>query len=174
MFRIVLSLLVVFPSMVMATPTMHTLLSEGEYVQPLVVVEQIETEYSGVVSSFDMDVENGQLIYEIDLLNLDDSEITEFSFDASDGSLITKKLSAFEADDLDQVKAARVLIKQKMTFTELVTMAQKGQTGYLIEAELDHDLAISYLELKLLNVSSKHTIAFDIEELRPLPLLQWD
>ncbi|WP_394497450.1 hypothetical protein [Shewanella sp. ENK2] len=85
-----------------------------------------------------------------------------------------KKLTALESDDLDQVKAAKVLISKGMTFTELVKLAKENQSGYLIEAELDHDLAISYLELKLLNVSSKHTIAFDIEELRPLPLLQWD
>ncbi|WP_394497452.1 hypothetical protein [Shewanella sp. ENK2] len=80
MFRIVLSLLVVFPSMVMATPSMHTLLSEGGYVQPITVIEQIELDYRGIVSSFDMDVENGQLIYEVDVLNLEDSEITELSF----------------------------------------------------------------------------------------------
>ncbi|ARD24280.1 hypothetical protein [Shewanella japonica] len=174
MFRIVLSLLVVFPSMVMATPSMHTLLSEGGYVQPITVIEQIELDYRGIVSSFDMDVENGQLIYEVDVLNLEDSEITELSFFAVDGALMKKKLTTLESDDLDQVKAAKVLISKGMTFTELVKLAKENQSGYLIEAELDRDLAISYLELKLLNVSSKHTIAFDIEELRPLPLLQWD
>ncbi|WP_144211871.1 PepSY domain-containing protein [Shewanella donghaensis] len=174
MFRIVLSLLVVFPSMVMATPSMHTLLSQGGYVEPIVVIGSVEAEYDGLVSSFDMDIKNGQLIYEIDILNLDTNEVIELEFDATDGNLVTKKLNVFESDDLDQIKAARIVIAQGMTFTDLVKLATQDQPGYLIEAALDHDLAISYLELKLLNVSSKHTIAFDIENLRPLPLLQWD
>lgn len=61
-----------------------------------------------------------------------------------------------------------------MKFSELVTLAIKNQQGYLTQAELDHDLSISYLELKLLNQDSRNTIAFDIETLRPLPLLKWD
>ncbi|MEZ9536628.1 PepSY domain-containing protein [Shewanella sp. 10N.286.51.B8] len=174
MFRIVLSLLVVFPSMVMATPSMHTLLSQGEYVEPIVVIQQVEMDHNGLVSAFDMDIENDQLIYEIELINLDTNELIAFEFDAKDGSLMSKKLSHFASDDLDQIKAAKVLIDHKMTFTDLIKLATKNQSGYLIEAELEHDLTISYLELKLLNAASKHTIAFDIENLRPLPLLQWD
>ncbi|MDO6619638.1 MULTISPECIES: hypothetical protein [unclassified Shewanella] len=174
MFRIVLSLLVVFPSMVMATPSMHTLLSQGEYVEPIVVIQQVEMEHDGLVSAFDMDIENDQLIYEIELINLDTNELIAFEFDAQDGSLKSKKLSQFASDDLDQIKAAKVLIEHNMSFSDLVKLATKNKSGYLIEAELEHDLTISYLELKLLNVNNKHTIAFDIENLRPLPLLQWD
>jgi hypothetical protein len=66
------------------------------------------------------------------------------------------------------------LQRKQLSFSDLVSMAMKDKPGFLLEAELDHDLAISYLELKLLTEMSKNTVAFDIDNLRPLPLLKWD
>jgi hypothetical protein len=53
-------------------------------------------------------------------------------------------------------------------------MAMQNSKAHLLEAQLDKDLGIAYLELKVMDERGKHKLAFDIEKQRPLPLLKWD
>uniref|UniRef100_UPI0040474913 hypothetical protein n=1 Tax=Shewanella sp. TaxID=50422 RepID=UPI0040474913 len=119
-------------------------------------------------------MEEGLLIYKISMVNLETRKMSKYQYRALDGVLLKEKSSDYSTDDIGLLNAAKVLQAKHMTFSALVALAIENQQGYLTQAELDHDLSISYLELKLLNQDSKNTIAFDIETLRPLPLLKWD
>ncbi|MBO1898546.1 hypothetical protein HNW13_022640 [Shewanella sp. BF02_Schw] len=162
------------PCAVMATPSMHSLLINGDFLKPITVMEQLEQQDEGTICDFDVDVEEGLLVYKISMVNVETHRINKYEYRALDGTLLTEKSSAYVSDDIGQVNAAKMLQAKHMKFSELVTLAIENQQGYLTQAELDHDLSISYLELKLLNQDSRNTIAFDIETLRPLPLLKWD
>jgi uncharacterized membrane protein YkoI len=162
------------PCAVMATPSMHSLLINGEFLKPITVMEQLEQQAKGTICDFDVDVEEGLLVYKISMVNINTHQISKYQYRALDGQLLTEKSSTYASDDIGQVNAAKMLQDKHMKFSELVTLAIENQQGYLTQAELDHDLSISYLELKLLNQDSRNTIAFDIETLRPLPLLKWD
>ncbi len=60
-----------------------------------------------------------------------------------------------------------------MAFSELVRLASQKHQGKLLEAQLEHDLGISYLEFKMVDENGKRKHAFDIQKLKPLPMLQW-
>ncbi|ABO21968.1 PepSY domain-containing protein [Shewanella loihica] len=157
-----------------ANPAVLELLSDSQSLTPQKMILQAEKSYPGVISEFQIDVENGQLIYEISMINTKDDTISEFEFWAKDGRLIRQKVEALEADDKDELKAVRLLKEMEQSFSQLLKLAMGDSNAHILEAQLDHDLGISYLELKLIDANGKHKIAFDIENQRPLPLLKWD
>lgn len=170
-----LFIFIMLPFTAAATPpSMYQLLSEGTFLTPISVMQQLEGASGDTIVAFDMEIEGDELLYEFTLVNLTKKQITQTRVRAKDGIKLNSSNKTLAANDLDQMEAVKMLQKKQLAFSALVTMAMVKQAGFLLEAELDHDLAISYLELKLLTEKSKNTVAFDIENLRPLPLLKWD
>lgn len=161
-------------SMARANPAVLELLSNSQNLTPQVLIAKAEKDYPGIISEFDIDVENGELIYEISIIDTREDTVTEFEFWAKDGRLIRQTVEALEADDRDELKAARLVLEMGLSFSQLVKQAMADSTAHILEAQLDHDLGISYLELKLIDEHGKRKLAFDIEQQRPLPLLKWN
>lgn len=157
-----------------AAQSMYSLFASGEYVAPLKVMQQIEDEYPGVIAEFEIDEHTDELIYQFELVNPLANSITQFQYRARDGKLISQKVSKVGTDDLGEVEATKLIASKQQTFSKLIKLALKEHPAFLTEAKLDHDLGISYLELKLLSETGKLKLAFDVENLRPLPLLKWD
>ncbi|WP_076414020.1 PepSY domain-containing protein [Shewanella sp. UCD-KL12] len=157
-----------------AEDSIMTLLSDESNLTPQAFLQQVETEYPGTVAEFEIDVENGELIYELSIIDTQLKTITEFEFRAKDGRLVKQQVESLEADDRDELIAVNLMEDKSLSFSSLVNKAMSARQAYILEAQLDHDLGISYLELKLIDENGKSKIAFDIESLRPLPLLKWD
>ncbi|ACA89033.1 MULTISPECIES: PepSY domain-containing protein [Shewanella] len=171
--------LVLFSSVGFSAPTwaeksVLELLSDRQNLSPQSLMLKIEKQYSGVICEFEIDVENGELIYEVSIIDTQRETITEFEFKAKDGHLINQKVETLEADDKDGLKAVNLMEDIGQSFYSLVHKAMDGRHGHILEAQIDHDLGISYLEIKLIDETGKHRLAFDIQNQRPLPLLTWD
>jgi len=162
------------PGVVCANPAVLELLSDSQNLTPQMLIAKAEKDYPGIISEFDIDVENGELIYEISIIDTKLDTVSEFEFWAKDGRLIRQKVEALEADDRDELKATKLVLEMGLTFSQLIKQAMGDSTAHILEAQLDHDLGISYLELKLIDENGKRKLAFDIEQQRPLPLLKWD
>ena len=173
MFRLLLAMLF-FPWAVFATPAMQALLDKGEYLAPVAVMEQFELQNKGTIYGFGVVLQNEELVYKFSTINIDTQHISQLDYRAINGELIAEQSQAFDATNTEQMGVVELLRHKQLTFSSLVSMAIKGKQGYLMVAVLDHDPSISYLELKLRQQASDSTIAFDIENLRPLPLLKWD
>jgi|GEM_PF-820067 len=163
-----------FSAACLAGTSVLELLCDGQNISPQMFMLQVEKDYPGVISEFEIDVERGKLIYEISVIDTNAETITEFEFRAKDGRLLHQKVASLEADNKDELKAASMMEDESLTFSYLVKQAMAGSQAHIVEAQLDHDLSISYLELKLLDGSGKSKIAFDIKTQRPLPMLKWN
>jgi len=163
-----------FSGACLAGASVLELLSDGQNISPQTFMLQVEKDYPGVISEFEIDVEKGELIYEISVIDTSAETITEFEFRAKDGRLIHQQVESLEADDKDELKAVSAMEDESLTFSYLVKQAMAGSQAHIVEAQLDHDLNISYLELKLLDGNGKSKIAFDIKTQRPLPMLKWN
>lgn len=157
-----------------AAQSMYSMLSSGEYLPPLSVMQQIEKDFPGVIAEFEMEMQEGELVYQFELINPLANAITRFEYRARDGKLLKQKAGKVTADDVGEVEAARLISTKHQTFSGIIAMATKDHKAFLTDAKLDHDLGISYLELKLLDDTGKYKLAFDIENLRQLPLLKCD
>lgn len=166
--------LVLFSSAAVASPTLLELLNDNDRIQPIELMQRIESQFPGVIVEFETDVENGALVYEIDLINPDDRTTTELDLLASNGEILKRKVERLEADDMAELAVVKLLVQKQLSFSQLVEMAVQNSKAHLLEAQLDKDLGIAYLELKVMDERGKHKLAFDIEKQRPLPLLKWD
>ena len=163
-----------FSAAAWAEASIIELLSDEGNLTPQALLLQVEQDYPGIISEFEIDVVNGELIYELSMIDTSAETITEFEFRAKDGRLVTQEVARLEADDRDELIAVNLMEDKSLTFYTLVVKAMKDKQAFILEAQLDHDLGISYLELKLINVDGKSKLAFDIKTLRPLPLLKWN
>ena len=150
------------------------LLSDEQNLSPQELILKVEKEYSGVICDFEIDVENGELIYEVSVIDAERETVTEFEFKAKGGGLLNQKVERLEVADKYGLKAVILIEKMGQTFYSLVNNAMHDRNGYIVGAKIDHDLGISYLEIKLVDAAGKRKLAFDIESQRPLPLLTWD
>ncbi|ABM01736.1 PepSY domain-containing protein [Shewanella amazonensis] len=157
-----------------ANTSLFNLLNTGDRVNPVAMMERVETDHPGYIADFELDVQDGELRYEFDVINADENTLTELTFRAADGTLVLQRNSKLEADDHDELEAVKLLDRKQLRFSELVRMASDQHEGKLMGAQLEHDLGISYLEFKMVDENGKRKHAFDIQKLKPLPMLQWE
>ncbi|WP_372869988.1 hypothetical protein [Shewanella sp.] len=157
-----------------ANTSLFNLLSSGERIDPLTMMEKVEAEYPGYIAEFALDLKEGELLYEFDVINSEENTLTKLTFRAADGSMVVQRNSKLEADDHDELEAVKLLERKQMSFSELVRLATQKHQGKLLEAQLEHDLDISYLEFKMVDENGKRKHAFDVHKLKPLPMLQWE
>lgn len=163
-----------FSAALWADSSIIALLSDEENLTPQALFLQVERDYPGTICDFGIDIENGELIYELSIIDPSAETITEFEFKAKDGRLVKQQVEALEGNDFDELVAVNLMNGKSISFSTLVEKAMVNKQAFILEAQLDHDLGISYLELKLIDVNGKSKIAFDIQSLRPLPLLKWN
>lgn len=145
-----------------------------QIILPIHFIQQIEADYPGTPVEFESDIEGDKLLYEVAMIDLEQTMVTEYQFNASDGQLIQQQSASIEPEDSDELQALSLMKERELLFSQLIIMAMKEQQGELVEAQLDHDLGISYLELKIRDNNSVRKLAYDIEHLRLLPLLTLD
>lgn len=173
MARLLLGLLL-FSGVAFASPSLWDALSQKQHIAPISLMKKIETDYPGIISDFSVELNGNQLIYQIEVINPQNKQLTELSVNSENGSVINKKYKTIEDDDTDKLTAATQIKARNLTFSKIVQEAMENHSAQLIEAELDRDLGINYLELELLNSKGKYKLAFDVDQRKPLPLLTWD
>ncbi|MGL5392968.1 MAG: hypothetical protein ACRDA8_16580, partial [Shewanella sp.] len=147
----------------LAAPPSYFMLQQRDYLSPHSVMQQIERQFSGVIAEFDMDMQEGVLVYQFELINPLANAITRFEYRATDGKLLKQKAAKVTANDRGELEAARLISAKHQTFSGLIALATLHHEGFLTDAKLDHDLGIGYLELKLLNDTGQYKLAFDID-----------
>ncbi|MCG9698057.1 PepSY domain-containing protein [Shewanella sp. Isolate11] len=156
-----------------ANTTLLSLLSDDQSYTPQMMIAQVEQDYPGIVTEIEAEEHKGELVYEVSVINIKDDTEIELEFSGKDGKLLKQKVQHLDAND-DELKAAQLLNNMQLSFSTLVKQAMGDSQAHIQEAQLDHDLGISYLELKLIDENGKRKVAYDIKNQRPLPLLKWD
>ena len=153
---------------------LYSLMTTGEYPLPIAMMQQLEQQHEGVISEFEADIENGELIYEFKMIDPQAKTITEYEYRAIDGSLKEREVERLDKDDKDELSGVMMLEQNGLSLSEMLTLVAEESEGHIIKAEVDNDLGISYIELEILDIDGKRKLAFDIENKQLLPLLKWD
>ena len=159
--------------MASAAPKLSTDVDQTQFQNPIDTMRSIEKSIPGVITYFSIDTTHTPMMYEFKVLNPKTHMLTQLEYYASSGKLMAKKAHIYQANHHSELAAISFISKNKLEFSELVELAIQKNSVHLLNAELDHDLGISYLELKLLDNKGRYRLAFDVEKLRPLPLLKW-
>ncbi|MBY6187510.1 hypothetical protein KUV89_12840 [Marinobacter hydrocarbonoclasticus] len=158
-----------------ATSRLYQQLAGSDAPTPLEILKLVEQRYrhEGRIVEFELEVEKGALTYEISLARSNDDNFLELTLDAK-GKLLEKEREPGEMDDESDLEALAALEEQEWQVSQLVERAIGQQQGYLLEAQLEHNIGISYLEVELLTEQGKRKLAVDLSTGEPLPILQWD
>lgn len=148
-------------------------LSQAQHVAPIKLMQDVERQFPGVIAEFNTELDQGELKYEIDVINPRDNSVTELVYRARDGRLLHRQTEKLTSEDKNELQAATKILEHNQTFSQLITQAVQAHQAFVVEAQLDRDLGINYLELELLNAEGKVKLAFDIDQQKPLPLLTW-
>ncbi len=153
---------------------LYSFMSSGNYPLPTALMQQLEQQHEGVISEFEADIEQGELIYEFKMIDPQAKTITEYEYRAIDGSLKEREVGRLKSDDKDELSGVLMLQKIGLSLSDMLALVAKEDAGHIIKAEVDNDLGISYIELEILDIDGKRKLAFDIENKQLLPLLKWD
>ncbi|MCL1138279.1 PepSY domain-containing protein [Shewanella pneumatophori] len=153
---------------------LYSMISAGNYPLPTTTMLQLESAHEGVISEFEAEIENGELVYEFKMIDPQAKTITEYEYRAIDGSLIEREVGRLKKDDNDELAGVLMLQQNGLSLSDMLTLVSQESDGYIVKAEVDNDLGISYIELEILDIDGKRKLAFDIENKQLLPLLKWD
>ncbi|MGI2260952.1 hypothetical protein [Shewanella sp. GXUN23E] len=172
MSRLLLGL-VLISGVAFADTDLWQYLSQTQHVEPIKLMQDVERQFPGVIAEFNTELDKGELKYEIEVINPRDKSLTELVYRASDGSLLHRQTEKLKSEDKNDLEAAAKILEHNQTFSQLIIQAMQTRQAVVVDAQLDRDLGINYLEVELLNADGRVKLAFDIDQQKPLPLLTW-
>lgn len=172
--RLILATLLLWCSAAFAAPSpMLSLFRDGQHLVPAAAIASAEAQNLGEIIEFIAEINDGKLVYRFTLVDPRSRNQSELTLDGVDGKVLNNHMRRL-AKDAPPLALALMLQQRQQRFSMLTQLALVHNNGYLQQAELDQDLGISYLELKVLDDNGSHKLAYDIEHQRQLPLLKWD
>ncbi|MBY5922744.1 PepSY domain-containing protein [Ferrimonas balearica] len=158
-----------------ASSRLYEQLVNNDAPTPLQILKQVEQRYQneGRIVEFELEVERGVLTYEVSLGQSDENSFLELTLDAY-GNVLERERESGEVDDESDLEALAALEEKNWKVSDLVEKAIGKHSGFLLEAQLEHNIGISYLEVELLTEKGKRKLAVDLATGEPLPILQWD
>ncbi|MCL1076182.1 hypothetical protein [Shewanella dokdonensis] len=172
--RLILATLWLWCAAAIAAPSqLLSIFEDGQHLLPAAAIASAEANHLGEIIEFIAEINDGKLQYRLTLVDPLRRTQSELTLDGSDGKLLDKQTHSL-TKDAPTLALALMLQQRQQRFSTLIQLALVHSNGYLQQAELDQDLGISYLELKVLDEHGSHKLAYDIEHQRQLPLLKWD
>ena len=170
MFRLFFWLML-FSGSVLADSEILRLFSEEQHKNSLQMLQDVENQFSGLATDITTKQENDGIIYQVEMVDLVNNRIEKLYFDALSGQLLRKRTQDLTFVDTNKLQAVAKILERNQTLSNLLKKFTKSHAGIVLNARLDRDLGINYLELELLHVDGRIKLAFDLDQMQPLPLL---
>ena len=135
------------------------------------MLQDVENQFSGLATDITTKQENDGIIYQVEMVDLVNNRIEKLYFDALSGQLLRKRTQDLTFVDTNKLQAVAKILERNQTLSNLLKKFTKSHAGIVLNARLDRDLGINYLELELLHVDGRIKLAFDLDQMQPLPLL---
>ncbi len=126
--------------------------------------------YPGLITEYEVDDENGHLVYELTQVSADFRQARELTIDALTGKILENK-----PDDLDNWLRRRdnrtnALLAKSTPLVDILKRFQKNTNGHVVEAELKLEKGILFFELEVNHEGkiTKHLV--DAASGKPIPV----
>ncbi|KEQ17820.1 PepSY domain-containing protein [Endozoicomonas numazuensis] len=142
---------------------------ENAKIKPEQAIQKITDRYSGFLSEFGIDDEDGSMVYEFTIIDPQDSVELEVIMDADSGKIWLDEKDAISSNALKR-KKYQLLMNSGMTLKKAVDEAQKIVPGQLVEAELEQEKGIVFFEIELLTDKGERKVIVDLQSGKPIPV----
>lgn len=141
---------------------------------PLEILKKIENQYinQAVVVEFEIEFEDGDTTYEITLYQASRKQFIELLVN-KEGVLLELEYNHPEIDEQEEIAAAELMTKKGFLMQDLVIELDTDANRFLVEAQLEQDMGVTYMVATFVNIKGSHKKAIDLTTGKNLPLLRW-
>lgn len=141
---------------------------------PLNILTKIENQYlnKAVIVEFELEFDDGRTTYEVTLYQKSHHRFIELLLDES-GQLEEFEYEAPEVDDQEEIAAVKLMLKKELLIQDLVNQLINSKEQFLIEAQLEQDVGVTYMVATFVTSQGRHKKAIDLATGKNLPLLRW-
>ncbi|MDQ9090174.1 hypothetical protein RC083_01065 [Pseudoalteromonas haloplanktis] len=171
---LLLSFLFITSISIAASTAVFDKLHQANAPSPQSILQKIENEYAkkAVVVEFELEFEHGKTTYEVTLYQAEKHRFIELLVDQQ-GKLIELEYDAPEIDEQEEIAAATLMSQKGLTMQGLVAQLDSPAHQYLLEAQLEQDMGITYMVATFVTEQGRHKKAIDLATGKDLPLLRW-
>lgn len=139
---------------------------------------RIDKNYPGIIYKYELDVDDGRLVHEVKVLNLEEERKYKIKIDVKTGEVVSeqnKLVWSWFSEDED-IKAAKYLQKSAFTLAAALIVLKKasiideGELFY--DAELEVDQGMYYFELKTYGPDGEKKWLIDIDSQQMIPIFK--
>lgn len=141
---------------------------------PVEILTKLENQYlnKAVIVEFELEFDNGRTTYEVTLYQASHHRFIELLVDEA-GKLEEFEYEAPEIDDQEEIAAAKLMSKKNLLMQSLVNELAASNNHFLIEAQLEQDMGVTYMVATFVSSQGRYKKAFDLVTGKNLPLLRW-
>ncbi len=148
------------------------LIEQHQQQGPKQILEQVSEQYAGVITNFELDDDNGQLIYKVEVIDLNNNTKHNLIFDAHSKAQISAKQIAITGwfNDNNNIKAVEQIQENGFSIIKALEVVQAQHPGFLVEADLDNKKGINLFEIELATPAGKQNWLVDISTQDLIPV----
>ena len=142
---------------------------ENAKIKPEQAIQKVVDQYPGNLSEFEIDDEDGAMIYEFKVIDHKKGVELELMMDAETGRTWLDDKDTIPSNIL-KLKKYQLLMNSGVTLQKAVDEARKLVQGLLINVELEQEKGIVFFEIEFLTEKGERKVIVDLQSGKPIPV----
>ncbi|MFT5118524.1 MAG: putative membrane protein YkoI [Kiritimatiellia bacterium] len=143
-----------------------------------VALARVDKNYPGIIYKYELDVDDGRLVHEVKVLNLEEERKYKIEIDVKTGEVVSEKnkivWSWFSEDE--DITAAKYLQRSTFTLAAALMFLEKssiiGEGELVYDAELEGNQGMYYFELETYGPDGEEKWLIDIDSQQIIPIFK--
>lgn len=138
-------------------------------------IEKAYADYKGQITEFEVEDENNQLSYEIEMIDFTAAQKHKLVLSLEDGTVLKDKSSSIKVmgmdrlDD-DELRALKELQASDFKLRPTMTRLQDRYKAEIVDFELENDKGITFYKFKLFNDQGMQEVLVDVKTSHIIPV----
>ncbi|MCE2593921.1 PepSY domain-containing protein [Motilimonas cestriensis] len=139
---------------------------------PKQILEKVTEQYTGVITNFELDDQQGVLVYQVEVIDLANNVKRHLVYDAQTTLFISGKETAMTGwfNDNQNITAIEEIQETGFSMIKALEIVQSQHPGFLVDAELENKKGINLFEIELATPEGKQNWLVDISTQDLIPV----
>ncbi|MDA7746554.1 PepSY domain-containing protein [Psychromonas sp.] len=128
-------------------------------------VEKVQNNYKGQIIEFELEDDNNQLSYEIEVIDVITKEKHKLELSLEDGSVLKEKSKSIGIKRLDDDELAALTDLQASDFNlnKIIALLKEQYKADILEFELENEKGITFYKFKLFSEQGTQQVLVDVK-----------
>lgn len=140
-------------------------------------IEKVNASYQGHIIEFDVEDDNNQLSYEIEVIDLISEEKHKIELSLENGSVLKEKSSSIKVMGMDRLDDDELLALEELQASDfklrpMMNMLKDKYKADILEFELENEKGITFYKFKLINEQGVERVLVDVKTGHVIPVMK--